>query len=52
MIDERAKVNQENCMGCGRYEDICPNEAISITINDLSRIDELIHSLESHVKVD
>jgi UDP-glucose 4-epimerase len=51
MIDGKAFVNQDNCLGCGRCESTCPNEAISISIADLSYVDKLIKDLESHVEV-
>jgi len=51
MINGKAVVNQDYCLGCGRCESTCPNEAISITIKDLSYVDELIKKLESHVEV-
>jgi ferredoxin len=50
MIDEKANV-LERCVGCGRCETACPNEAISITIEDSSGVDELIKQLEAHVDV-
>jgi UDP-glucose 4-epimerase len=51
MIDNKAVVNQDTCLGCGRCETTCPNEAITITITDLSYVDKLIKDLESHVEV-
>ena len=51
MIDGKAVVNQDNCLGCVRCESTCHNEAISITIADLSYVDKLIKDLESHVEV-
>jgi len=51
MIDSKAVVNQDNCLGCGRCETTCPNEAITITITDLSYVDKLIKDLEAHVEV-
>jgi ferredoxin len=51
MIDNKAVVNQNNCLGCGRCETTCPNEAITITISDLSYVDKLIEDLEAHVEV-
>jgi heterodisulfide reductase subunit A-like polyferredoxin len=51
MIDHKAVVNQDNCLGCGRCETTCPNEAITITISDLSYVDKLIEDLEAHVEV-
>jgi UDP-glucose 4-epimerase len=52
MIDDKAHVNEEGCLGCGRCETSCPNDAISITLNDSSDVDALIDELESHVTVD
>ena len=51
MENDKATINQENCMGCGRCEMTCPNKAISITIDDYSRIDELIARFESRVDI-
>ena len=46
-----AYVNQDRCLGCGRCESVCPNEAITITIDDASRVNELIKTIESYVDV-
>jgi len=51
MVGEVATVNQARCLGCGRCVGTCPNEAISITIDDPGRVDELISKIESHVDV-
>ena len=51
MIGEKARVNQKRCLGCGRCENACPSEAISITITDPSYVDKLIKKLEAHVDV-
>jgi ferredoxin len=50
MMDEKAHV-LERCVGCGRCETACPNNAISITISDSSEVDELIKQIEAHVDV-
>jgi len=51
MENEKATINEDNCMGCGRCERLCPNQAISITIEDYSHIDELIARYESRVDI-
>jgi Fe-S-cluster-containing hydrogenase component 2 len=51
MIDDKARVNQDSCLGCVRCVDICSQEAISISIVDLSYVDKLIKKLEAHVDV-
>jgi UDP-glucose 4-epimerase len=51
MIDGIAQVNQERCLRCGRCETACQHDAISIILDDNSRIDDLIAKLESHVDV-
>ena len=51
MIDGKANVHQDRCLGCGKCEMTCPNGAISIYFDDISRVDEFINTLESHVDV-
>jgi len=51
MIYLLAKVNQENCLGCGRCERVCPNGAKSITHDDPRRLDEFISRIEANVDV-
>ncbi|GAH33854.1 unnamed protein product [marine sediment metagenome] len=51
MVDDKAFIDNNECLGCGRCERICPNAAISIKIDDYSRIDELIARIEAHVDV-
>jgi UDP-glucose 4-epimerase len=51
MVDTRARIDQDRCLGCGRCEEECPVEAISITIDDDSRVHQLIRKLESYVDV-
>lgn len=51
MNDGKAEVNQNRCLGCGKCETTCPNGAISIHFDDISRIDEFINTLESYVDV-
>lgn len=52
MIDSLAVINQDRCLGCGRCESACPPEAISISIDEGSRVNELIKTLESYVDVE
>jgi len=51
VIDGKAVIDQERCLGCGRCEQTCPNEAISITIDDPKRVEEHIQALEESVDV-
>jgi Fe-S-cluster-containing hydrogenase component 2 len=51
LIDGKAVVDQERCVGCGRCVKVCPNGAISIIIDDLTRVEEHIQSLEENVDV-
>lgn len=51
MIDGKAEVNQNRCLGCGKCEMTCPNGAISIYFDDISRVDEFISTLDSVVDV-
>jgi heterodisulfide reductase subunit A-like polyferredoxin len=51
MEDGKAKIDQLNCLGCGRCERVCQNDAISITLDDVSSVNELIARIESYVDV-
>ena len=51
MVDGTAVVNQVNCLGCGRCERECPNDAISIAIDDYRGFDKMIARTESCVDV-
>ena len=52
MIDGIASIDQDRCLGCGRCESECPIDAISISIDERSRVNELIETLESYVDVE
>jgi len=52
MADGIAYINQDRCLGCGRCENVCPEKAVSIDIDDSSRVNELIETLESYVDVE
>jgi UDP-glucose 4-epimerase len=51
MKKDKAVIKQENCMGCGRCEMICPSKAVSVTIDDFSRIDELVARFEERTDI-
>ena len=51
MKNDKAVIKQENCLGCGRCEMKCPNGAVSVTIDDFSRIDELIARFEERTDI-
>jgi len=50
LIGKRAIINKE-CRGCGRCVEICPQNAIELTINDEEYINKTIKLLESLVDV-
>ncbi|MHA1242418.1 MAG: 4Fe-4S binding protein, partial [Promethearchaeota archaeon] len=43
---------KDQCLGCGRCVEACPNDAISISYNDSSNIDALIEELDALATVD
>ena len=51
MKDGIATVNQDTCLGCGRCERVCQSGAITITLDDPKRIEELIRRIEASVDV-
>lgn len=51
MVGDKAVINQDSCLGCGRCEEACDYDAINITIDDDSRVHQLIKKLESVVDV-
>ena len=51
MTNNKTNINSTNCKGCGRCERVCPQEAITVTIDDYSRIDELVTRFEKRVDI-
>ena len=51
MKNDKAIIKQDNCMGCGRCEMNCPSKAVSVTIDDFSRIDELVARFEERTDI-
>jgi NAD-dependent dihydropyrimidine dehydrogenase PreA subunit len=51
MKNNKTSIIQETCMGCGRCEMICPSKAVSVTIDDFSRIDELVARFEERTDI-
>lgn len=49
--EDQAVIDQAACRGCGRCVEICPNNAIEITLDDQSYISRSIEKLESKVDV-
>jgi ferredoxin len=50
--DNRAHIRDKFCLGCGRCSNICPEDAISIEIDDESRFDEFTKKIETYVDVE
>ncbi|MHA2394107.1 MAG: DUF362 domain-containing protein [Promethearchaeota archaeon] len=51
MKNGKAVIKQDNCMGCGRCERACNNDAVTVTIDDFSRIDELVARFEERTDI-
>ena len=50
MVDNRAKITEE-CRGCGRCVEICPQNAIELTINDEEFVEKTINQIDKIVDV-
>ncbi|MBA7532182.1 Ion-translocating oxidoreductase complex subunit B [subsurface metagenome] len=50
MVDNRAKITEE-CRGCGRCVEICPQNAIELTINDKEYVEKSIKQIEKIIDV-
>ena len=50
MVDNRAKITEE-CRGCGRCVEICPQNAIELTINDKEFVEKSIKQIENVIDV-
>jgi Fe-S-cluster-containing hydrogenase component 2 len=50
MVDNQAKISKE-CRGCGRCVEICPQNAIELTINDKEFVEKSIKQIERIIDV-
>ena len=50
IIDNRAKISEE-CRGCGRCVDICPQNAIELVIKDKEFVEKTIKQIDKFVDV-
>ena len=50
MVGNRAKITEE-CRGCGRCVEICPQNAIELTINDKEFVEKSIRQIEKLIDV-
>jgi len=50
MVDNHAIISKE-CRGCGRCVEICPQNAIELTINDKKFVEKSIKQIEKIIDV-
>jgi ferredoxin len=50
-LEDGRAVISEQCVGCGRCVEVCPAEAIALTIEDTSYVDDTVACLEALVDV-
>ena len=51
LVDDHAQIGV-NCRGCGQCVDVCPNEAIELSIQEKDFVDHTIHHITQLVDVD
>ncbi|MHA1973207.1 MAG: DUF362 domain-containing protein [Candidatus Hodarchaeales archaeon] len=51
MEDEKAVIDQEMCRGCGRCAEVCPEEAITVTMENIEEIANLAHHITTLVEI-
>jgi len=50
LVEDCAKISEE-CRGCGRCVEICPQNAIKLTINDKEFVEKSIKQIEKIIDV-
>jgi len=51
MDNDRASIDDEKCMGCGRCVPVCPDRAITVTVEDNGFVRETIERLAGEIDV-
>jgi len=51
LVDDRAQIST-NCRGCGQCVEVCPNDAIELSIQEVDYVDHAIQHITQLVDVD